>query len=188
MSTKALNPKTAIHREVEPLGQGVLMQTDPRSVPLSDVVVAYAAINHLEKVIEKRKKALNPHLMSQADTHGEPTEKGHKVLAVGQEKIVKERKLTAAPDDDKLKVLLDTKGIALLEAFDEVKSVVLNPSKLQYLVQIGKLKAEEVEALHNESFALKVEAGPMLKELLLAACSPVPEKEEAPAKKKAARR
>jgi hypothetical protein len=189
MSAKQMNPKTAVNREVQPFGQGAMMQVDPRAVPLADVVVSYAAINHLEKVIGKRKEVLKPHLISQAETHGTPTEKGHRVLEVGQEKVIRERKLSSEPDEDKLKALLETKGISILEAFDEVKAVVLNASKLQYLVQIGKLKAEEVEALRDESFALKVEAGPELKELLIAACGAAPEKEEEkPSGKKRARR
>ena len=184
-----MNPKSAVNREVTPLGQGVMMQVDPRAVPLADVVVSYAALNHVSKVIEKRKDALKPHLLSQAETHGTLTDKGHRVLEVGPEKVTRERKLTSEPDEDKLKLLLETKGIDLMEAFDEVKAVVLNASKLEYLVQIGKLKAEEVEALRGESFALRVTAGPELQELLIAACGPAPEKEEAgPPSKKRPRR
>ncbi len=180
MPAKPLNPKSVIHREIEPIGQGVMMQTDPKDTPLADAVISYAAINHLEKVIGKRKEALRPHLLSQAETHGQATEKGHKVLPVGMEKVIRERKLASSPDEEKLKLLLETHNIPILEAFDEAKVVVLNPSKLQYLVSIGKLKADEVEALREESFALKVEPGPELKELLVLACGAAPEKEEEP--------
>lgn len=188
MSTKALSAKTVVRREIEPLGHGAALHTDPTTVSLSEVVVAYAVLNHVEKVIDKRKKELKPHLMKQAEAHGSLLEKGHRALEVGQEKLTRERKLSAGPNEDKLKLLMETKSIALLEAFDEVKAVVLNPSKLEYLVQVGKLKADEVEALRDESFALSVEAGPELKELLIEACKALEEKDEAPAAKKRARR
>jgi hypothetical protein len=185
MPVKPPNAKSAIaiHREIEPLGQGTLMHTDPRSVSLAEVVTSYAAINFLEKAIDARKKVLNPHLMSQAETHGTETEKGHRVMEVGQEKVIRERALSTSPDEDKLKILLSSNNIPILEAFDEVKKVVLNPSKLKYLVEIGKLKAAEVEALREESFRLKVEPGPELKELLVLVCG-APKEEEEPPKKR----
>lgn len=175
-----MSAKTVVRREIEPLGHGAALHTDPKTVPLADVVVAYAVLNHVSKVIEARKKDLNPHLMKQAEAHGALLEKGHRMLEVGQEKLTRERKLSAGPNEDKLKLLLETKKIDMAEVFDEVKQVVLNPSKLEYLVQVGKLKAEEVEALRDESFALKVEAGPELKELLIEACKAL-EEDEAPA-------
>jgi hypothetical protein len=186
LKPKPLSAKTVVHREVVPLGHGSMMQTDPLHSPLSDVVTSYAVINYLEKAIEKRKKALNPHLLAQAKTHGTELEKGHRLLMVGQEKVIRERALSSAPEEEKLKLLLETHHISLLEAFDEVKTVVLNPSKLKYLVEVGKLKAAEVDALREESFRLKVEAGPELKELLLFACgaAPAPEPEEEAPKKR----
>jgi hypothetical protein len=175
MSTRKMSVASVIKNELSPFGQGRVMQADPREVPLTDVTVSYAVINHLQKVIGARKKQLKPHLMSQAETHGETTDKGGSLLAVGEEKIVRERRLSSEPNEDKLRALLETNGLAILDCFDEVKSVKLNPSKLQYLIDIGKLKKEEVEGLRDEVFALKVDPGPELKELLLAACGAEPD-------------
>lgn len=182
--TRKRSPAAIIHKEIEPLGQGTMMTVDPTTCAVADVVVAYASINFLEKVIEKRKAELKPHLLSQAQTHGQVTEKGHSVLELEDAKVTRERKLSAGPDEDKLKRLLETYGLSLIDCFDEVKKVVLNPSKLQYLVDVGKLKGAEVEALRTESFALRVEPGPELKELLVLACGPEPEeKEERPGRR-----
>jgi hypothetical protein len=175
MSTRKLAAQSVIKSELTPLAQGRMMQADPREVPLSDVTISYAILNHFEKVIDKRKKLLKPHLMSQAETHGDATDKGGTVLAVGEEKVVRERRLSSEPNEEKLKALLETSGIPILDCFDEVKAVKLNPSKLQYLIDIGKLKKDEVEGLRDESFALKVDPGPELKEALLAACGAVPD-------------
>jgi hypothetical protein len=173
-----MNVQSVIKNELAAIGQGKMMQADPREVPLSDVTVSYAALNHLEKVIGARKKQLKPHLMSQAETHGEVTDKGGSLLAVGDEKIVRERRLSSEPNEDKLRALLETNNIGILECFDEVKTVKLNPSKMQYLIDIGKLKKDEVEGLRDEVFALKVDPGPELKELLLAACGTAPDDAE----------
>lgn len=178
MSNRKMNVASVIKNELTPLSQGRMMQSDPREVPLSDVTTSYAVLNHLEKVIGVRKKQLKPHLMSQAEIHGEVTDKGGSLLGVGDEKVVRERRLSSEPNEDKLRALLETSSIPILDCFDEVKAVKLNPSKLQYLIDIGKLKKEEVEGLRDEGFALKVEAGPELKELLLSACGAETEEAE----------
>jgi hypothetical protein len=182
--TRKRSPAAIIHKEIEPLGQGAMMTIDPTTCAVADVVVAYAAINFLEKVIEKRKAELKPHLLSQAETHGELTEKGHSVLELEDAKVTRERKLSAGPDEEKLKALLSTHGLSISDCFDEIKRVVLNPSKLEYLIQVGKLNGVEVEALRRESFALRVDPGAELKELLVQACGPEPEeKEERPGRR-----
>jgi hypothetical protein len=178
MTIRKMNVQSVIKNELTPIGQGKMMQADPREVPLSDVTTSYAVLNHLEKVIGARKKQLKPHLMSQAETHGDTTDKGGSVLAVDDEKIVRERRISSEPNEDKLRALLETNSIPILDCFDEVKSVKLNASKLQYLIDIGKLKKDEVEGLRDETFALKVDPGPELKELLLAACGSVPDDAE----------
>jgi len=188
MTTRKMSVASVIKNELIPLGRGKMLQADPREVPLSDVTVSYAVLNHLEKVIDARKKQLKPHLMSQAETHGDQNDKGGSVLAVGEEHIIRERRLTKEPNEEKLRALLDTNGITILECFDEVKAVKLNASKLQYLIDIGKLKAVEVEGLREESFALKVEPGPELKELILAACGVAPEDNDNDEKAARARR
>jgi hypothetical protein len=162
--------KSVIHRELSPLGQGNVLHSDPKEISTSNAVLSYAILNFLDKRVEERKKVLKAVLMPLAETRGIENDKGHRELEVGQEKIIRERKQSAGPNEDKLKTLLATKGIDMSEVYDEVKTVVLNPSKLEFLVSVGKLDKEEVEALRDESFSLKVVEGPELKALLKAAC------------------
>lgn len=145
-----------------------LLRLNPQDAPLTESVTAYAVLDHFEKVFEARKKTLRPHLLSQAETHGEPNDKGGSALTVGEEQVYRERRRSAEPNTDKLRALLETRGVGLLECFDEVRSVQLNPSRLQYLIDIGKLKQDEVDALRDETFALRVRPGPKLKHLLSA--------------------
>ncbi len=173
-----MNAKTVIAKEVAPLTKGRVSQAPPTDMPLADLTVAYAILNHLEKVVAKRKEALKPHLISAAEIHGAKTEKGGNELVVGDEKVIREKRTSSEPDHDKLKALLSTAEIGLFDCFEEVKTLQLNPSKLAYLVEIGKLKAEQVEALRAFTFALKVEPGKELKELLLEACGAVEDDEE----------
>jgi hypothetical protein len=143
-----------------------LLRQNPQDVPLGDSVTAYAVLDHFEKAFEARKKLLRPHILAQAETHGDPNDKGGSALVVGEEQVVRERRRSSEPNSDKLRALLETRGVPLLECFDEVRSVQLNPSRLQYLIDIGKLKQDEVDALRDETFALRVRPGPTLRYLL----------------------
>jgi hypothetical protein len=71
-------------------------------------------------------------------------------------KLTAECRRSSAPDAEGLKELLSKKGLKVGEAFDEVKTLVVNPTKVAFLVETGKLKAKDVEALHGTSFALRV--------------------------------
>lgn len=155
----------------EKMDQGLLslaklLHNDPKTAPLDDTVTAYTVLDHFEKAFEAQKKALRPHLLSQAETHGEPNDKGGSALVVGEDTVYRERRRSSEPNTERLRALLETRGVPLSECFDEVRSVQLNPSRLQYLIDIGKLKQEEVEALRDETFALRVRPGPALKRLL----------------------
>ena len=69
--------------------------------------------------------------------------------------------------NEKIKELLKSKGIDMMECFDEVKTAVFNPSKLGYLVQIGKVTEEEVTAaIPALSPALKITPSKALKEAI----------------------
>ena len=175
MVARKMNAASVIKHELTPLGQGRMLQDDPTEVALVDTVTSYAILNHLEKLIQGRKAQLKPHLMSQAETHGTRTDKGGSSLQVEEEEVLRERRVSAGPNEDGLRTLLETHSISLLECFDEVKTVKLNPSKLQYLIDIGKLQKNEVDGLHDESFALQVKVGRTLKELLRIACGAVEE-------------
>jgi hypothetical protein len=170
MAAKTQSPTAVVKREIEPIGQGSLLQTSPTDASLKEIASAYAILSFLEKVIEKRKSELKPRLQEESKT-GLLLENGGHSLDLGDAKVVNTRRLSAAPEDQPLKSLMETRGVALLEAFDEVKSLVLNPSKLAYLIEVGKLDKKEVESLRKETFALSVAPSKELQDALLEACA-----------------
>jgi hypothetical protein len=134
---------------------------------LSEVTFAYAAISHMEKLLAARKEQLREILLTQAQKHGTPVgEKGAMQLVVNGTKVVRERKTSTTPDSTKLKMMIKERGISVDAAFDEVTVYELNPSKLQYLIDTGKLDGAEVEQLKSVTPSLKVTASNKVKQIL----------------------
>lgn len=132
MAAKTQSATAVVKREIEPIGQGSLLQTSPEDTSIKEIAATYAILSFLEKVIDKRKKALKPLLQEAAKT-GRQTDNGGHNLDLGDANIVNTRRVSSAPEEGPLRALLETRGIELAEAYDEVKTLVLNPSKLSFL-------------------------------------------------------
>lgn len=126
----------------------------------------YKALDAFEKAAKSRKSAIRDFLLPWAASAGSLTEKGHFVATVGGFKVTNEARKSSAPEAEGLKELLSSKGIEYSEVFDEVKTLVYNPSKAKFLVDTGVLAASEIESLHSVSRALKVDAPKELTETL----------------------
>jgi hypothetical protein len=175
-----MNPKTVFSKEVRPLGQGVLLTAPLQDLPLSDQIPVFAALKRVVKLAEERLKSMKPGLMAVAAANGTKDESGHSTYEVDGCKITRQYRQDKIPDLEKLQALLGTKGIALEEAFVPVNVLELSPSKLDFLIQTGKLTKEEVDALKDESFACLLKESPELKALLDEVSSPPAEEEDVP--------
>ena len=114
--------------------------------------------------MKTRLEELREPLMAVTEASGEATETGNREHDVDGSRVVVEHRKSKMPDSDKVTKLLQEKNIPLMEAFDEVKSLQLNPSKLDFLVQTGKLTKEQLSALCGETLALRVYPSKFLKE------------------------
>ena len=160
-----------IASELVPFGQGETLHTPPEKANLQQIVTMFAMINTLEKALEKRKEQMRELLLAQAKALGDEGEKGSFTLRVGNETVVAEFRQNKDLDTEALRALMSTHNVPVLDVFDEVKSLVLNPSKLEYVIDIGKLDKKQVEGLRKASFALKVQPGEELKTALTEAVS-----------------
>lgn len=124
----------------------------------AETALIYQVLGIAEKVIKKRKEQLRATLLEWAEVQGVPDKrgKGHHTLRAGGHTIKREQRAASQPDAEQLKELLKAEGIAVLEAFDEVKLLQLNPSKLSHLVEIGQLDKAKVEKLRRVTHALKI--------------------------------
>lgn len=151
--------------EITPIASGTVMKASPESMSLVEQVQAHVILKKMEDALDSRLKELKAPLMAVAEAQGHQDEGSTtKKLQVDGSTITVEHRKSKTPDPEGLKALLASKQVAVSEAFDEVKSLQLNPSKVEYLVQIGKLTRDEVAALCAESTALRIYPSKQLKE------------------------
>ena len=138
---------------------------------LTEQVEAYAALHFIEEVSKSRREAIRETLLVAADK-GEETEKGGFRLPVEHHMVIKEKRVASAPDEKQLLALLEAKKIATSNAFDEVKILVPNPSKVARLVETGWLTEAEAKALYRVTWALVVKPSGELEGLLESSVPP----------------
>jgi hypothetical protein len=142
------------------------MTTNPAEMPIEEVVQAWVLYKHVSDSIEKRMKAFREVLLAKAEQYGKPTDKGGQVLSVQATKVLREKRVSAAPPEKGVRELLEKHELPIDEAFSTVKKVVLDPSKLQVLMDLGKLPSDEVEALKKVTWALRVKPSDTLLDTL----------------------
>ena len=158
--------------EVVPFTKGAAMGTALADLSVVEQVRAYKAVDFVEKQIKPRKAALREELLAYVNSHGEAMPKSNNSQAMVEGfRLTKELRRGSTPNAEKLRGLLEKHEIDIDEAFDTVKVLQPSPSKIKYLVDSGKITAEEAESLHDITEALKVTEPKEVKGLL-AECKP----------------
>lgn len=145
---------------------GPMFQDDPATVELPIQVAAWSVLDTLEDLIKDRKQSYREQLLVTAEQTGVKTDKGGFRMWVDNSEVVRERRERKLPEEAGLKLLMASRGIPYNECFDEVKTLVLNPSKLDYLIETGRLSKDEVDALKKVDWALKVSQSEVIQESL----------------------
>jgi hypothetical protein len=153
--------------ELIPFTKGSLMATDEDELSPADAAAAYRLVDAVEKMCKARKDKLKPRLHQFAEEAGTPTEKGGFVLLTENGfKVTREKRVAADPSAEGIKNMLKDAGLETSEAFTTIKVLQLDASKVKFLVESGKFNEDEVEALKNVTFAMKVvepkEAKPLI--------------------------
>jgi len=177
--------KNLLEKELGPFLRGRIFREPPEDLSLHDQVASYAVLNKLSKAIEDRMKLLKPVLHEVAELRGTANAKGSFELQVGEDTVTRKCRQATEPDADRLRALLETKGIKVEECFSIVKVVQLDASKLKVLVDLGQIEQREVDALREVTYALEVTPGPELKQQVL---SLLEEADEAESKTKRKRK
>lgn len=138
--------------------------TDPiDSFSDEQAATAWAMIDLLEKVVEERKKNLRESLLARAEKAGKKKENGSFEATMGAVTVINERRLAKLPDEEVVKVCLKEAGLEYEDAFTAQMVWTMDPSKVDFLVQGGKLPAEKIEASKKVTSALKVKPDKAIK-------------------------
>ena len=144
--------------EVSPLSSGEVLHADIEKMSLTERIQSYEIIQFLEKKLEERKKALNLRLKEDMKQVGKTTEKGHLAFNLNGTDIVVERRETKLPKEPDLRAFMETHKIKEEEIFDTVTIIQFNPSRVESLINLGRMKRADYDALRKPTYALTVEA------------------------------
>lgn len=156
----------AVEQYVESLLTGDIMTADASTANVESVVEAWVLLKYTYDRIDARLKALREVLLARAEEFGKDTDKGGSKLLVNGTTVLRERRQAALPDEKGVRALLDEAGLKPDQAFSKVTKVVLDASKLQALVDLGKLPEDKVEDLKKVTWALRVQESAELAEAL----------------------
>jgi len=164
------NVSELILTELIPFTKGSCMAIDEDDLSAEDAAVAYRLVDAVEKLCKARKDKLKPRLHQFAETDGKLTEKGGHVLKLANGfETQREKRTSSDPDPNGIKNMLKDAGLGVDDAFTTIKVLQLDASKVKFLVESGKFNEDEVKALHNVTYALKVIEPKETKKLILGA-------------------
>jgi hypothetical protein len=145
-----------VEKYVESLLTGDLMTADANTAHIEQVVQAWVLLKYTGERIEARLKEIRKVLLDRAEQFGQTTEKGGSKLQVDGTLVLREKRTAALPDEKKVRDMLESARLKPTEAFSKVTKVVLDASKLDALVSLGKLDEAEVEKAKKVTWALRV--------------------------------
>jgi hypothetical protein len=145
-----------VERYIESLMIGGVMFSDPGTLNIEDLVETWVLLKYTKDRVEKRLKDLRAELLDRAERFGRPTAKGGSKLSVNGSLVLREKRVASLPEEKGLKALLAKHGLKNDQAFSKVTQVVMDASKVRALADLGKIPEDEIEALRNVSWALRV--------------------------------
>lgn len=138
------------------LGQSEMFIASMEALNPQQRAVAWTVIDRMEKVFAERKSELREALFETVMEIGDQTEAGHFIANIEGNEVKRERRQGKSPEDKPFRSLLKDLSIPLTDCYSEETTYKLDPSKVQYLIDGGRLPAEKVEELRKVTFALKV--------------------------------
>jgi hypothetical protein len=135
----------------------------PTTLGNQALVEAWTVLDALADQLETQRKTMREVLLARAKEHGKPTEKGGNRWTIGESEVLRECRRASLPDEETVRTLLTARGMPFDAAFSAVTKVVLDASKVEALVSLGKLPAAKIEAARKVTWALRVKpAEPMI--------------------------
>ena len=161
---KKTTDDASLTSEIIPFASSRILSEKPEGMTLIEQVQAHVILKKIGEIVESRVKELREPLMTLAEAKGEVSESGTRKFGVAGSSLCVEYRNAKEPEGEGLKKLLASKDIDLMEVFEEVKALQLNASKLNYLVETGKITKEELAPLCKGTKAFRIYPSSALKE------------------------
>jgi hypothetical protein len=117
---------------------------------------AWTIVDLISKLSKERCEALRAHLFERVPEIAEADGKGSFSVDLNGTTVKKTRRVSKLPTEAVVKECLKEKDLQQEDAFSAKTSWVLDPSKVDFLVEGGHIPADRIEASKKVNFALKV--------------------------------
>ncbi len=158
--------------EIRPFAGGDILHKPASEFSPGEAVLAYTVVQFIEKRAKARKDELKPRILDDATIidHSTPTAGGGSVTDVRGSRVTRVKTIKRFENTDRLKELLEEKGLSTKDAFDEKRVIttelVVNPSKIDQLYDLGKFTSEEIAECHKTTWSLRIKAAKDITRLL----------------------
>lgn len=163
------NLPVLVENEMRPLSSGEVLHAAIEKMSMEERLTAYCIIQFMQDKLAKRRELLNGRIKDDVKQVGKPSEKGHLRFELNGTVATVEKRQSKMPVEADLLALLERNGIDPSQVYDKVVTEQINPSKVDALVSVGKLKQEDVEACRKATFALTVDPSETINQLLVEA-------------------
>jgi hypothetical protein len=123
-------------------------------------------LHRAKKLVEDLYNLYRDSALKRAAEKGSPNKSGNPTLVVDGTSMQRQEKVASIPDLEGLKALLSSKDIPLEEGFNVEKVYTFNPSKIQFLIDSGKILKTDVDALRKVTYSMIVKPNPEIAEKL----------------------
>ncbi len=152
---KTTDIKTSVSSLIA-LGRAELFNAPMEDLSPQQRAESWAVIDTFVTILSQRNGELREGLFETVQEVGDKTEAGHFIANIEGNEVKRERRQGKSPADKEFRVLLKELSIPLTDCYSEETVYKLDPSKVQYLIDGGRLPAEKVEELKKVTYALKV--------------------------------
>ena len=165
--------------EVRPLTGGDILRAPVEELNPSEVVEAYAIVKFLGDKVEGRRTELRKRIVEDEviANAGKKTPSGGSSATIAGHKLQRKKTVKRFQNQSKIRQVMQERGLKESDVFDETQEIIIkkavNPSKVERLVETGKLSSEEVESFHVVQWTVVVSASESLEALLEQADKPL---------------
>ena len=163
---------TKFHEEITPLSGGELLHAPADQLSSAEAVTAFAVVKHIESAVKERRTELRKRVLNDPAiiTSGKSTPSGGTTTSVVGSKVQRKKSVKKFAKESQIRQVMAAKGIAEEQIFDSKRVTyieqVVNPSKIQHLLEIGVLSQAEVDSFHSETWTLVVTPSEKISKLL----------------------
>ena len=158
--TKKRTSAEWVDEQLSPFMSGEVMNANIKKLDRDDLGSTYTVLDSAEKEIKLRKGKVRDRIIYVLKKYGTLNERGNHVLETATCVLTRQSRKNKMPDAEKVRTVLVKNGIEPSAVFTVVQKTELDPSKIQALIETGRITAKEIDDCRNVSDAVSIKTRP----------------------------